>query len=522
MTEVGDLSVWASHRYTSKRGIFSVPITCPQCGAPNEEGNFCFQCGGRLTPPPQPQPPYPGAQQAQTPFPGAQPPQPPFPGAQPPQPPFPGVQQPPYPGAQQAQPPFPGVQQPFPGQQPPFPPQNAAAQQQFPGGYPQQQPFPGAYSQPKKSGGGGKILLAVLGIVILAGGGWYVKNSLFPSPDPAPKPAPAPQSNQGGSTPGAQTNPATPTTPGAQTNPGTQTTPGKQTNQGNPGAPVIKVAQVAKGTFEVGQAELYDAWDYVMGAAKGSEAWFYEFKEDGTYQPIAMVTDPSLGKINHIAVGDLLNNGKPVMLVAFEQGMHILRFDGTSSKLDIKTDKVLIGDFTGDGKLEGLFVTPTSDGKNVLQVIDFGDQVKELAKVVTNPVPESLFHGHVRSGGIDLLSSYRRQGDNLVFELYQMDLQKGLVPVVEYPVTDPADQPAVWYGTGTIYDGGAGMAVSRSGAQASIDLYALNTDGAVELGNFKIPGGLKQAVLLGTFQGDEPRVMSIDEKGNYYIYKISE
>ncbi|HLO03915.1 MAG TPA: hypothetical protein VK191_12475, partial [Symbiobacteriaceae bacterium] len=445
------------------------PITCSQCGAQNEEGNFCFQCGGRLgAVPPPAQPPFPGAQPVQQPFPGAQP-----------------------------------VQQPFPGGQ-------HAAAQQFPGGYPQQ-PFPGGYSQPPRKSGGPKALLAVLGLVVLVGGGWYAKTSLFPTPatpTPAPAPAPAP-------TPTPTPTP-TPSTQGTQTNPGTKTTP-PATNA------ALKATQVMNGNFKLGQADIYDANGSYLAAAKDSQAIFYRFGKDGTYTQLATVTDTAAGPVRHVAVGDLNNNGNPVMVVSYDNVLHILRTDGTTSKLEEKTSKVLIGDFTGDGKKEALFVLPQSDGKDALQVIEFGGaEPKELALIKTDPVPTNLFHGHVHSDGVDLLSSFRRDGNNLVFILYKMDLAKGLVPVVEYPVADPTDRPASWYGTGTIYDGGAGMAITRTGTKPTVDLYALNVDGAVQLGTFNLPGGKDHAVLLGTFQGDEPRVMSIDENGAFYIYKVSE
>jgi hypothetical protein len=376
-----------------------------------------------------------------------------------------------------------------------------------------------------------KVIGGVVALAVVAGGGYYAWNKLF-----GEKPVLAPTTTAQGT--GAQsTTPPASTTTGQGTT--AQGTPGQGTNsqgtssqgtakgQGSQSGQTAKtdftVSQIATGKFSA-QADLYDAFGSYLSASKGSQAWFYKFNNDGTYKQLGTVNDNGAGKVQNVAVGDLLNNGTPVMVVSYQDVMYVVRADGTSSKLDMKTSKVLVGDFNADGKNEGLFVLPQPDGHDALQLLQFGvgSDPKELALVKSPAVPPSLMPARVHADGIDLLSSFHRDGKKIVFTLHKFDLTKGLVTVVEYPVEDDDANPAAWYGTGSLslLDGGAGMALSRSGDKPVVDLYGLNVDGAEDLGGFYLPGGKNHAVLLGKFQGDQSRLMSIDENGVYYIYEL--
>ncbi|MFZ5825380.1 MAG: zinc ribbon domain-containing protein [Bacillota bacterium] len=431
-------------------------VRCSQCGTiSNTGGNFCPQCGSPLSQPSQQQAPPPP------------PPPPPAASYQPPAPPY--------------QPPTAGSYQPPAG----------------PYGHPTP-PWQAPPVAPRKSGGAGKWILIILGVVAALVVGLVALVALMPEPvtDPAAS---------GGTTPG--TKPAAPA-------PKPDPAPSQSAGSG------VKVTLVKKGAMPSKQrGSFYAPYGSYLAEGSGSRATLYRFNASGDVSILNTAEELNAGKLLDVSLGDMLNAGTPVMVATFEQKILVVAPTGQPQVLNnTGTQRVLMGDYDGDGKTETIFL-----GERFFNVHRYekGGDTRPIysKKDAAQPFPQ-VFATRQKAGDRELLTGYAWEGEKLSLLLYKWDGLGGPVVIGQYPVSKP--ETAEWMGSAPTALGPT-FVLARSGSPAQVEFFTLSKDAksATSRGQVKAEGVGRVAIGLSNFTGQSTQLITIDENGTYYLYNVS-
>lgn len=282
------------------------------------------------------------------------------------------------------------------------------------------------------------------------------------------------------------------------------------------GGEVKLIAQGALGA----QPEYADAYLEFLAAGTGSTATFYMFDEKGTAKTLATVNETGSGALIDVALGDMYNNGNPVMVAIYEQKIVIAGQNGKTTPLNAAVKQIRVGDFDGDGKNETIFVSLGSDGKDQYTVWRYSvnqDESKELIKLGGRTAPE-LFSSHLTADNKDLMLGYVRE-DGLQLVLYNWDNIGGPRVYGKYPVEDKPEAPAFWVAGGGLATGPA-LLLSRGGEKPTVEVLSISKEGAESLGRVELDGTGEHTVAIGQFTGDKSEIIAIDEQGKYFIYSV--
>ncbi|HWI50692.1 MAG TPA: zinc ribbon domain-containing protein [Symbiobacteriaceae bacterium] len=390
-----------------------------------------------------------------------------------------------------------------PNQAPPPPPvqQQFLAAAQMPT-YPQQMPMP-----PKAGGGKGWVLWAAIGGGVLAIGAAAAFFLLRDKPAPTPPPEP-PKT--------VQVNPAPTPTPTAPPETKPTTPPAKTVG-------TTSLRLLSQGTFGARPRELVAMGSY-LGYGTDDVAALYKVDAKGQPKELSRIqVTGDVGKLMSLAIGTPYNDGKPYLFALFETKLYIIPDQGPAKAVDSdgSAERVMIGDWDGDGKTETIYMGYDAKGDYGFDVWRYpADSYLYRKEGRQDPWP-ALFPTEMKAGQTSLLMGYSVEGDALSLLLYKWDGVGGPAVIGKYPVENKVNAVPEWLAAGPSGFGPT-MAVSRNGAKPSIEVLTIAADAksAKLVGRFESEGTGRSAVIPGNFTGQGSQLLTIDEAGKYFMYDI--
>lgn len=453
-------------------------MKCSRCGHDTPEGNFCGECGQRLSPPATPPPVAAGAapQAGQPAQPYGAPPA--NPHAAQPMPPY-GAQPMPPQGARPMTPP--GAQPLPPGgpqQMPPY-----GAQPMPPYGAPAPRPY---MAPPKKSPWAIWAISLIVTLVVGLGAVVLLLGDEDPPVDPGDNPVP-----QSG-----------------------QTTPANQP----PAKDNAQVSLAARGNFGM-SPDFMDVNGQYIVAGTGSEAVMYSFQA-GKLQKLGSLNPRGEGELIDLTLGRMYNSDETYMVAIYPKKVYIMDRAGDSRSVETEVDTIRIGDYDGDGQIETIFQY-NENGRSTYAVWRYFHDSSQSAEVNTITTQEEtlLYVSHLTLGKQQLLLGFDRIAGFEAY-LYTFDMKKGPQVFGSYEFPEEADSPHHWMAANGLSVGPT-ILLSRGGAKPTVEVLKVGTNGSTSLGRISVHGKGGHAVAVGGFTANnKQQILAIDEEGSYFVYDL--